>query len=81
VIIEANGVTSSIPSHEHAAKSPATVVDTPACLSNRISSGDSIMTPDISNIVDPKMAISPRLACALESDALSALCDSREVLN
>jgi hypothetical protein len=39
------------------------------------------MTPDISNIVDPKMAISPRLACALESDALSALCGSRELLN
>jgi hypothetical protein len=36
------------------------------------------MTPDISNSVDPKMAISPRRACALESDALSALCDSTD---
>jgi hypothetical protein len=57
---EANGVMVKIPSQVVAANRPATVLDTPACLSIRRSSGESMKMPTSWNKVEPNTASSPR---------------------
>ena len=57
---EANGVMVKMPNQVVAANRPATVLDTPACLSINSSSGESIKMPTSWNKVEPKTASKPR---------------------
>jgi len=57
---EAKGVTMKMPSQVVAANSPATVVETWACLSsNNNNKGDSMKMPDSWNSVEPKTLSKP----------------------
>ena len=57
---DANGVMMKMPSQVVAANRPATVLETPACLSINSSRGESMKMPTSWNRVEPKTASSPR---------------------
>ena len=57
---EANGVMMKMPNQVVAANRPATVLDTPACLSINSSSGESMKMPTSWNKVEPNTATKPR---------------------